>query len=363
MITTRFLLKYVVLCQAACLLCAEVLRATQLDLSPYQQRVFVCEELLTSVNNTCVCVPGYHAGAEGCLRCPSHTYKDNAGNYTCRSCPPNSSSFPGADSVTGCLCDQGYTNSTTTGGGCDACPTDTYKSFTGNHTCMSCPAFSVSAAGATSATQCVCKAGYTGVIGAEGGECTACAINTYKLQVGSEACSDCPSNTEALGTGSSQLADCVCSPGFTRIDDTCTPCSSNLYKNITGDDACVACPEHSTSDAGSTSVDACECQAGYARGSGAAFCVPCEAGHYCTGSNSKQLCMQHSTAPAGSKALTDCVCVSTYFEFNQVCQTCTAGYYCPGDGQRYACPSNSTSAMSSESESACVCYGGFEKSA
>jgi hypothetical protein len=59
----------------------------------------------------CLCMPGMAgSAASGCAPCPLGTYKDDANNTLCTSCPnPNTTTVTqGATSAAACVCKRGF---------------------------------------------------------------------------------------------------------------------------------------------------------------------------------------------------------------------------------------------------------------
>jgi hypothetical protein len=177
---------------------------------------------------------------------------------SCQSCPLGTFSVAGAQSADDCLCNAGY-GFDTGSLECTQCEIGKYKSDTGNTDCTECPALSTSPLESTALTQCTCNAGYTG---ANGGSCNPCAAGTYKATTGSEGCSTCPSFSTSE-PGSALLEECICDAGYGANTDSglvCELCAAGKY-SLNG--ICTDCPTGATSPVGSTSVDDCGCSAGY----------------------------------------------------------------------------------------------------
>ena len=177
---------------------------------------------------------------------------------SCQLCPTGTFSVAGAQSADECLCNAGYGFDTQLSE-CTQCEVGKYKVNTGNTDCTPCPASSTSLPGSTALTQCTCNAGYTGT---NGGTCSACAAGTYKATTGSHACSTCPSLSTSLA-GSASLEECICNAGYGANTDSglvCEQCAAGKYSL---DGICVDCPSGATSPVGSTSGSDCACGAGY----------------------------------------------------------------------------------------------------
>ncbi|EGD79911.1 hypothetical protein PTSG_10194 [Salpingoeca rosetta] len=158
-------------------------------------------------------------------------------NTGCDGCPDLSSCTGSCDE--GCSCNPGFAGS---GQACEACPTGTYASSSGQSTCTpcsSCPSgqYRVNCGGSSAGTCGACHACPPGEqrVGCEGtnaGTCAACPSGTYKSTQGNGACSSCP----------------ACDPGFTRVEcqgtsaghcvgTTCDvpPSSSNTAVSVSND--------------------------------------------------------------------------------------------------------------------------------
>ena len=75
--------------------------------------------------------------------------------------------------------------------------------------CHQCPANSLSGAGSTDRTDCLCNKGFSGN---HGGPCTECAAGMYNAESGSATCTSCPLEKTSV-IGSTSLSDCTCPAG------------------------------------------------------------------------------------------------------------------------------------------------------
>ena len=140
-----------------------------------------------------------------------------------------------------------------------------YKSATGSGTCTDCPSkTSTATSGASSFSECLCNAGYSG----SNGDCTECALGTFKSALGSGACVNCPSSS--AGSVTTEFAartaqgDCRCNLGFVGPNGgTCAGCAAGTYKSIMGSMACTACNANSNSPSGSDNNDDCTCNTAF----------------------------------------------------------------------------------------------------
>ena len=208
---------------------------------------------LTSLTQ-CTCRPGFTRLAGVCTACAPNTYKTEAGDGLCTTCPVNTTSPAGSSLLSSCQCNTGYTGSD--GGPCLACTVSTYKTAVGSATCSACPSNSVSPTGSTLLTSCQCNAGYTG---SDGGPCSVCPVSTYKTTVGSANCSACPQNSVSPN-GSTLVTSCQCNAGFQQDNGTCTACAMGFYKAEVGSGFCTVCPANTVTT--STGQAACVCKVG-----------------------------------------------------------------------------------------------------
>ena len=163
--------------------------------------------------------------------------------------------------------------------GCDQCPPNTYKNFSGPDVCLSCHANSNSVSGADNINDCVCNSGYTG-----SSQCTACESGKYKDIVGTSECTSCPSNSFSHA-GSQSVDNCLCNAGFSYNYDSrvCEACTSGKFKTEVGNDNdCLSCQVNANSLQASTSPKDCTCNLGYEHKWDDFYeCVPeCQKGHF-----------------------------------------------------------------------------------
>lgn len=386
------------------------------------------------------CGPGKYDSGSGCVSCAVNTYSSGFSANECTSCPTYSSSALGSTTLTNCSCDAGFAwtgtvctpclsghvkplpgnslacepcaagtfavNTTT----CLSCPIDTFQASTGADACEACRASSVSAAGSTSALDCLCLPGYA-FVDAEVDVCEPCAVGYYKTALANEPCvtcasgystasgaSDsaalcepcaagtyltedagvrtcvaCPSNSVSL-SGSDGQAECKCAPGFTESNGACTECEVGKYKPVEGAQPCTICPDGYVGVSGMSAEEL--------RLSITGACVSCGVNTYTQDLATCAPCPVNSEAPAGSNELNDCVCSSGFTgEDGGPCQACEIGKYkselgdvacslCPVNTWQgstassdatscVACDVNSTSPEGSGAESDCQCKPGF----
>eukprot|EP01051_Picozoa_sp_SAG22_P003818 SAG22_NODE_191_length_15699_cov_19.660192_10_plen_310_part_00 len=180
----------------------------------------------------------------------------------------------GSTAVTDCICTAGHFGEIEdTESVCEVCALGTYKGIDGPGVCTDCPGVGVSTAATASTlvTECLCIAGYFGEILTAADECTICEIGTYKEGLGiAEACEVCPTSATTPEAGSAAVTDCLCVAGFTGLIEeptsTCDACEDATYKEVVGPDECLPCTENAdTATTGSDSISSCRCLAGYGR--------------------------------------------------------------------------------------------------
>ena len=185
----------------------------------------------------------------GCQACPADTYKNRtssgAASAVCVSCPAHSSSVGslGLVSWNQCQCLPGFQDN----GGlvCVPCAADTYNPTSGS-SCLPCQASASTngLSGSSQAAACQCKAGFFGT-GAQN-DCVPCPTGSFKTAYGDlPSCTSCPAGSTTSGTGSTSVAACACVAGLSGdpaqgID--CTACPIDTYKNLAGSSGCVPCP-------------------------------------------------------------------------------------------------------------------------
>jgi len=237
------------------------------------------------------------------------------------------------------------------------CPAGTYLlAATTTGDCTPCPANTYSAAGSSQVTDCKCLAGYTG---ADGTECSACPIASYKEAPGVGSCTACPVGTSSAVASSSKTY-CTCIVGFTASSngDTCTACASGTYKDVTGAFICQTCPMGTSSATGSDTVTDCICNAGYEASVNGVTCAACTVGTFkpSTGVGQCTACpVQMTSIEAGTECIPQICPSGMQFDTQNVCTDCPIDTYCIG-GNLNVCPANMISASGSAT---CSCKLGY----
>ena len=217
----------------------------------------------------------------------------------------------------------------------------------------SCPENSVAPSGATSRSQCVCNAGYTGVISQDYGSCIACESGKYKETTIS--CGDCPGNSDSPAA-SDAITQCSCNAGYHGSNGgSCTACPKDTFKPATGDQSCTDCTSFSSTNDldAQISSSACICDTGYLKqadetcdricaagfeaSSNEQTCVQCPAGKFkdSIGDGSCQLCPDFSVMTIdGATSVDDCLCQQGYVKTDGgSCTACTPGKFTSQAGE------------------------------
>jgi len=142
----------------------------------------------TDTNFICrKCLPGEYAstsGASRCLQCDFGSFSDQFGTVTCTLC--RSGKYTGSTGLSRCsVCFEGSFSSTEGASNCAGCPLGKYQQSGGQTDCNACDAQMgrevTREAGSTSATDCICAAGF---FRRSGGSCDTCPVG-MTCEVGS----------------------------------------------------------------------------------------------------------------------------------------------------------------------------------
>ena len=259
---------------------------------------------LTSLQQ-CTCRSGYYRpdAQSSCTAAGIGFYAEGA-DADRWGCPTDATSLQSATaSVSDCVCNAGYTASTTAlpyygpnqfrngvtvalEDRCTACPSGTFKYVASDQACITCPDNSqLPASSPHLSASCRCNAGYTG----PSASCTACLEGSYKTSYGSSECTDCTADASTAASASTAVTECSCNsgyepaseegliypddtcvsscgPGTTKVDNAvppCQDCDAGTYKPDVGAQACTPCPApRNASRVGAVDADDCSCRAG-----------------------------------------------------------------------------------------------------
>ena len=344
------------------------------------------ESTATKALTDCTCVAGatgtISKPSDTCTSCAVATYKSATGPATCTACPTGATTTgctnkdgTGCTDASECLCTKGYFGPQPVTS-CTACPIGQYANEVGEDQCQYCPTSSSTAdTHSDSVTDCVCFAGYSGIINTGADSCTACPVGQF-LGESAADCNPCPQSATTAQAASTAAIDCNCLPGYSGVvtspTDTCNACDKGKYLGTTNAAACIECPKDATTvTTASKAVTECQCEKG---SSGTITqpsdkCTQCPAGQYADaeGEGTCTKCPDNSdTAQPGSNAITDCKCKPGFFgtitKPDGRCSACDVGTYsdAPGLTACKTCPTSSTTSSSASTMmSECLCMAGF----
>jgi hypothetical protein len=336
----------------------DVYLGEDLNVTMYDGRVAACSHPEVAENNTCTCAPGFTWTDNVCTSCALGSYKEEAGEHACTSCPEFHTTFPNATEAADCLCTHGYEPGVGAQA-CSPCNPGFYKAFKGGNACQACTANATSLAGSVDASACACLPGFEGTFDTG---CIECPVDFYRA-AGDAVCRPCPLNSGTPSSASIAPMACVCKPGFQPEASNCIACAAGSFKTALAMLACSACPGNSTSQPSSSAQEDCVCNAGFYHLPDAQsfVCAVCTAGSFCPGQRAIYPCATHSLSEPGATSPSDCVCESSMFKTDDICVGCPSDTYCPGDNNKYLCPNDSAAPEHSQALSDCTCDGGFEK--
>ena len=289
---------------------------------------------------------------------------------TCVSCPEHTDSVEDSAGLGSCVCDPGYTGTSTANTGCVGCPIGTYKYAAGTAPCLECGDHSSSTVGSA---VCECFTNFSGVFFDTSALCTGTSASAPWCEAVFEMPplidltsvsmtidvwqSDFSSVSEFIEITAGPVVlgsfflqgdgdDNFCNVK-TVINNRLLPTTAfveadgqrslrvrmsttgtvggfvcfgkTLYAKIDVGMRCIPqCPEHGTAPPATISRDACVCNAGYY-------------GFECTA------CPGSSTGTVGAMSRQDCTCNAGYF--GTECVACAPGSYTPEPNNAAECSS------------------------
>ena len=239
-----------------------------------------------------------------------------------------------------CTCNAGFED---VGGDCSACAVATYKEDAqSNNACTACQAFETTAGTSTVKEEdCLCIAGYTPT--ASG--CEPCQIGFFKESEGNGLCVECGYGSTTAAAGSVSAAACLCQPGYVRRGSACEPCNAGTFKSDLSDAECTPCPAgtYSATVGASSSAFCTPCPVGRVGEevglSAADMCTECPVASYSGTFNGTRVCLAcplFSSSPSGASNVSDCVCDAGFYPVDDMCVPCKAGSY-KSDSGNFAC--------------------------
>lgn len=346
-----------------------------------------------------------------CIPCAIGTYSSGG---SCVSCPTGSTSSIGSTTCTakpgwidtGSLtftCAAGYAW-LTSAQDCAPCGPGSYKTTSGNSSCVSCVNQRNGPSGAIASQSfsvaCSCNAGYYDPGSAT--NCTACSSATYRASGEANSCTSCTtwagssfspvtSADMCLQSSNGVLSGSTCPAGqYKSGGSTCSACAAGTYSFATsGNTVCYSCPSTNCTSlplgsAITNPLSACSCRAGtypiFSSGQ-LTECLVCPANTFSpySGSASQASCLSCGNASTSSLGATDCTPVAnavrsgfntfsclpgyTYNYVTNTCTSCASGTYKPSMGNQVCtqCPDGSVaSGLTGQSTAAgaCTCSAG-----
>lgn len=384
--------------------------------------------------NTCTCNSGF-TGADGgvCTQCTAGTFDDGLTPGTCQQCynDPDQELYLGhtgtslslvtsldgsadcticvenaqqdtsySDGVR-CKCNAGYFrefvaghfnsfggefmttydagNIFSQGARCTACPSNTYKTQTGNQLCEDNPTWQDTNSWGCAEYSNEWAQHHYSYYGFMDSLLQCCHpardfnsephdFDTYPSQLSltrweASQCTICPVNSGHVLTGQASASACQCNAGYTGPDGgPCVACAGGTFKASTGSAACDTCPSNSGHVLQGEIADTnCECNAGYTGHAHA--CTQCATGTYKQNSGSAACsdCDANADSPEASVSSTQCVCNAGFEGADgHPCTACGAGQFENAASHVCEdCPAHSSSPSGSTGVTACVCNAGY----
>ncbi|XP_048248139.1 uncharacterized protein LOC124151774 isoform X1 [Haliotis rufescens] len=225
---------------------------------------------LTTINQTkkvCLdCPMGYFLNETtgDCEICLEGTYNGADRQTECTACSPDhTTGAPGAVNSSQCfaVCRAGHFYHSVAGR-CELCPLGEYQNEAGQTSCKSCPpGQSTEATGTIDPEDCayLCRLGEElGVTG----KCQPCPIGSFRESFLTDFCQLCPYGWTTEKEASTSSTDCSvveCSRGEYRTEDNeCQSCPKGTYQPKRGATSCIPCgPGLTTPGVGEVSEDRC----------------------------------------------------------------------------------------------------------
>ena len=303
---------------------------------------FLCPQNTTSAPGAsslsqCQCAPGfYQTNASGCQLCPPNFFCDSGKLDTC---PANKQSKSGSSGI--CTCNAGF-YSNVSGGICKQCPANSWCE--GDIHIANCTAKALSPAQSVSYLACYCDKGYEGKFNQS---CAGCPVGTW-CYMGEKY--NCPVNSTSPAL-SSYTVNCSCNPGSTGPDGgPCSNCLPGTYKNNTGSNACTGCALQTfrPTEGATSCLPTNDCPRGWwpnppYTAVSDNVCQYCPRDYFCR-DNARSPCpfptgnlILKSVSPVGSSSYLNCSCPAGTFGSvtgpaanDATCTPCGQGMYCPG---------------------------------
>jgi len=218
----------------------------------------------------------------------------------CAHCPKNSDSLPGSSNVNDCLCNAGWSGTSTD---CESCVPGKYKPNAGSQKCSDCVAGKFST-----------------YVNSTRNTCTDCIAGSYSNENRS-VCLSCPINSFSSDQ-SDKVTACLCNAGWYGTSDDCNGCVPGKYKPNPGSQTCSDCVAGKYSVLVNSSMNTCiDCLAGSYSHENRSVCLPCP---------------KNSLSPDRGENITACSCKAGWSGIGGDCKGCVPGKYKPNPGFKRA---------------------------
>ena len=224
---------------------------------------FRCGSGEVVIDDQCVpCPAGTYfdlAGGSRCTKCPIGQYNSDTARSACTKCPviqdlEGVTESEGATSATECKerCEAGHYYDKVTDL-CRPCGHGRFQTDKGKFSCDLCGVgLTTRIKKALSRDECRpdCEDGHQLSFD---GECSVCAVGTYRTQGLHRGCQECQSGRTTLRAGSTSEADCslpVCVAGqyLNAADNQCQACPMGQYQPEEQQTQCLDCPPNTSTD-------------------------------------------------------------------------------------------------------------------
>jgi len=271
----------------------------------------ICQLGLTGQPGFCYqCEPGTYKptlGSAECILCYENTYSTALGapdNLTCLECTGHSLSSQGSSLKSQCLCNAGYSPSTSET--CLECHPGKYKFFPANVGCSAC----IAGAFASSQGQTICDA---------------CQVGTFSSTTGAPVCKPCdPGTYNPLNRSGTVCPACTAGTYSPMQQSACSACPRNFISGA-GSAQCTKCPANQyANETGLTKCDSCAPGLGLVN---AMYCLPCLGGSFSEAGTCTPCAIGTYSGVLGATSPAVCLgCIAGTYTFSPGLTSCS---WCP----------------------------------
>ena len=292
-----------------------------------------------------------------CIECPPGL-SNNSAKTDCEQCPDGTGNSEAGQGCQACENDQGSNDDgmcvdcpvgkKVSSKICTLCASGQYQNQTGQSSCKTCPANRVSAPGAVICSEC-----NHGMYSKTGGSCEQCPSGQFR-GVGDpeQNCITCPIGSIAEGTLYVKCNECApgnwstnnicqqCPSGTYGEAGVCVSCPSGYYQSSTGKDTCLTCGSFMFSPTGSVDGSNCtQCNDTLYTIVDQGVCDVCPHGQrYVVTTQSQHSMKDCQTCPAGREVATPKTCkdcaINEFSDTGSYCQMCPTGFATTNTGSR-----------------------------